>query len=265
MVQTPPALNPKFLKRLQEFRLMDDDFMSVVFDNHPPCTELLLNILFGRTDMVVTEVVGQREIKNVNGRSVRLDIQAVDSTGKVYDIEIQRSDRGAVAQRARFNSSMMDTRLLKPGEDYARLVDTYVIFITEHDVLGAGLPIYHIDRQIRETGAWFGDGSHILYVNGAYTDSTTPIGMLMHDFRCTQPADMNYPILADRAKYFKEHEGGQGNMCRIMEEIRDEAIRTAQLENAKAMLADGLPVALVAKYSGLTEEEVTGLAAQLSE
>ena len=32
------------------------------------------------------------------------------------------------------------------------LNETYVIFITENDVLGENLPIYHVDRIIRETG-----------------------------------------------------------------------------------------------------------------
>ncbi len=46
------------LQRLRGFRLMDDDFMSAVFDGNTEGTALLLNIIFGRNDMVVTEVVG---------------------------------------------------------------------------------------------------------------------------------------------------------------------------------------------------------------
>ncbi|MCD8103774.1 MAG: hypothetical protein LUF35_01925, partial [Lachnospiraceae bacterium] len=75
-------LREEDLQRLRGLRLMDDVFLGVVFDGNIEATELLLNIILGRNDMVVTQVVGQREIKNPNGRSVRLDIHAVDSESK---------------------------------------------------------------------------------------------------------------------------------------------------------------------------------------
>ncbi len=154
---------------------------------------------------------------------------------------------------------MMDTKLLKPREDYSKLPDAYVIFITENDVIGAGLPLYHINRWIEETHELFGDGSHILYVNGAYRSDESLIGKLMHDFRCTQPEDMNFPILADRARYFKESEGGQEIMCKMMEDMRNEAIHQDRVNNAMKMLNDGLPYEIVSKYCSLTIEEVASL------
>ncbi len=42
--------------------------------------------------------------------------------------------------------------------------------------------MYHIDRTVKEwKHAAFGDGSHIVYVNGAYKDESNPVGKLMHD------------------------------------------------------------------------------------
>ena len=46
--------------------------------------------------------------------------------------------------------------------------DSYVIFIYKRDKFQEGLPLYHIDRYVRETGKLFEDGSHIIYVNGNY-------------------------------------------------------------------------------------------------
>ena len=74
----------------------------------------------------------------------------------------------------------MDANLLRKGEKFDELPETYVVFITEHDVIGKGRPLYHISRYIFDTNESFNDGSHILYVNGAYRDET-PIGKLMHD------------------------------------------------------------------------------------
>ena len=50
--------------------------------------------------------------------------------------------------------------------------------------------MYHVERTFRETGEAFNDGSHIIYVNGSYKNEATPVGKLMHDFRCTSSDDM---------------------------------------------------------------------------
>ena len=131
------------LQRLRNFRLLDDDFMSKVFED-TACTELLLQIILDRSDLKVQSVHSQHEIKNLQGRSIRLDILATNAAGQVCNIEIQRSDKGAGVKRARYNGSLMDANLTAPGDAYEDLAEVYVIFvifITEHDVLGGGLPI----------------------------------------------------------------------------------------------------------------------------
>ena len=208
---------------VEGFCLFDDNFMSLVFERNIEATELLLNIILERDDMKVTEVVGQREYKNpeYGGRSIRVDIYAKDSAGKVYDVEVQRSDAGADVHRARFNSSMLDTRMLKAQQNFKEMHESYVIFITENDVMGDGLPLYHIDRVIRENGKSFQDGSHIIYVNGSYKNDEDPVGRLMHDFGCRRASDMFYTELANQVKYYKETEGGREIMCKAVDDLAE--------------------------------------------
>ena len=171
-----------------------------------------------------------------------LDILAVDETERVYNIEVQRSDKGAGVKCARYNSSLIDANVTEPGDEYEKLNEIYVIFITEHDVLEGGQPIYHIDRTIKETGASFGDESHIIYVNAQIKDDTA-LGQLMHDFSCTSAEDMHYQILADRVRYFKEDMEGVVTMCKAMEDMRNEAAREADtarmIRIARRMLNSG--------------------------
>lgn len=218
------------LQRIQSLRLLDDEFMNKVFEDKA-CAELLLQVILERTDLRVQKVHGQHSLQNLQGRSVRLDILAVDEAGRIYNVEVQRSDRGAEAKRARYNSSLIDANVTEPGDAYEKLNETYVIFITEHDVLRAGLPMYHIDRVVQETGGLFGDEAHILYVNAQIKDSTA-LGQLMHDFSCTSAAEMHYPILADRVRYFKEEQEGVATMSRVFEEIAREAAQKAARESA---------------------------------
>ena len=209
------------LQRLRGFRLLDDDFMTKVFEDIS-CAELLLRIILNDEGIRVLEAHSQRGIKNLQGRYVKLDILAVDSHNRVFNVEVQRSDRGAGAKRARYNSALIDANVTEPGDQYEDLNETFVIFITENDVMKAGLPIYHIDRVVRETGKLFEDEEHIIYVNSQIKDETK-LGRLMHDFSCTDAKDMYNKVLADRVRYFKEDERGVEIMCREMEIMRNQA------------------------------------------
>ena len=121
------------------------------------------------------------------------------------------------------------------GQDFERLPTTYVIFVTESDVLKGGRLCYHIDRIVRETGNMFDDREHIIYVNGSYTDVSTELGQLMADFRERDPSKMASPILRERARYFKEAPEGVDIMCRAVEELQMKAAAEAE---AKAKAAD---------------------------
>lgn len=240
------------MERLKKFRLMDDDFMSKVFEQNIEATQLLINIILERKDLTVHSVTAQKVFQTVVGHTVKFDIFATDESETLYDIEIQRADRGASPKRARYNNSVLDTHLLDRGEDYQSLKETYIIFITENDVLKKGLPLYHIERKILETDELFDDGSHIIFVNGQYKDTDSDIGRLMHDFRCTDASEMYYEELASRVKYFKETEGGSIAMCKMMEDMRKETIMNSVIE----MLKDDMPLEKVAKYSNLSPDEV---------
>ncbi len=252
------------LERIRNLRLFDDDFLVSCFKDSYECTELVLHIILEKPDLKVIDMQVQHTLKNLNGRSVILDIFAKDSEGGRHNIEIQRDSRGAGRKRARYNSSLMDADILPAGDDTENLPDTYVIFIAEKDVIGKDKPIYHIGRQIEETGESFDDGSHIIYVNGEYKDDS-PLGLLMKDFDCKDPDDMNYKELAERTRYFKKSEEGVAEMCKIMEDLynegRDEGRDEGIKQIAVSLLKDGtLSIEKIALVSGLTIEEIEALA-----
>ena len=124
-------------------------------------------------------------------------------------------------------------------------------------MLKRGLPIYHVDRVILETGELFNDRSHIVYVNNEIKDGT-PLGLLMRDFVCTDAGEMHYSELAEQVKYFKETDEGVSSMCRAMEEMRAEAAAKAKAEGLAEGKAKGLAEG---KAKGLAEGEAKGFAA----
>ena len=239
-LSTKEELHRQDLERLKLLRYMDDDFMTVCLEDNIEGVELILRIVLKREDITVKSVRTQEPMKNLRGRSVTLDVHAIDSAKKEYDIEIQRADSGTGAKRARHNSSLLDSHILKSGEDTKDMPDSYVIFITENDVMKGNQPIYPVERYITigEQKVSFGDGSHILYVNGKYRGNDE-IGKLMHDFSCTNPDDMHYEALANKARYFKQDEKGVAAMCKMLEDMRNEAALDTAKETAKRMIRKG--------------------------
>lgn len=221
--------NEHYLELLKDLRLMDDDFFSEALDEKIEPVEYILCTILEREDIKVQHTEAQVEYKSATKRSIKLDIRAVDADGRVMDIEVQRADKGTSVRRARFHSSVIDRTLLEKGEDFDALVDTYVIFITERDKYGAGLPLYHVERTVTELkNKMFGDGAHIIYVNGAFRDLEHPVGRLMHDMNCTDPSEMLNPLLAKEVRYLKETEGGKMQMCRAFEEVARESAKEAE-------------------------------------
>ena len=209
-----------------------------------------------RPDLKVLSVKVQSIYKNLQGRSLALDIDATDSKGRRFDIEIQRADSGASPRRARCHASVIDANSLPAGEDFDALPELYVIFITEHDVVGGGLPIYHINRTIEEMKMPFDDGEHLLFVNGECRDDT-PLGLLMRDFFCTNPDDMHYAPLRERAKYFKENKKEVMAMASVIDEIKQEE----REKFAERLLKKGkMSYEEIAELSSLTLEKVMSLA-----
>lgn len=226
--------NPRNVNELvNELTLFDDDLMSRVFDKNIKATELLLRIILGKKVKVIS-VTGQNEMKNhqVGGRNITLDVDAMDENGEEIDIEVQGNSEGAHVRRARYHSSMVDSRMLKEGQAFRELKDSYVIFIYKHDKFRKGLPLYHVDRYVGETNEQFRDGSHIIYVNGNYKGNDE-IGQLMQDFREKNPERMHYTELAESVKHFKEKEGGHEEMSEIVERYINERVEERVEERVK--------------------------------
>ena len=259
MADINEARRKRILAKIKDFRLFDDDYMTKFFEDDLESTSLLLQIILENPTVRATKAVSQRSIKNLQGRSVRLDVQAEDEEKRLYDIEIQRAESGAGAKRARYNSALMDANIADSGRYGEKLPESYIIFITETDVLGYRFPLYHIERTITENGVQFNDGAHIIYVNGENRNDTA-IGQLMHDFSCKNPDDMKYKVLAERARYLKQDEKGEANMSKLMEELIEEE----KMEIAEEMLKDGtLSFDKIARYLQFPIEKVQKLASRL--
>lgn len=215
-----PAISHR--KSIAELRLIDDTFFNQVFQNNVHGMELLLRTILDRTNLNIVSVQTQHFIKNLAGRSVRMDAYAVDEHGVRYNIEVQRKKDDGKPERARYYSSILDANIVPAGGRFPTLPQTYIVFITEGDVIGNGKQVNEIKR-LTASGDEFDDGSHILYINALAQDNS-PLGQLMHDFFCVRASDMKNSQLAEMVRYYKETKDGVQIMCRIMEQNNAEHI-----------------------------------------
>ena len=231
-----PDINvtPEMKEKIDQFCLFDDIFLSAVFDNNPEPTERMLRIILDRDDITVTGVHTQKRFVNLLYHEVVLDIEAVTDSGDMMDVEVQRDSREAIPRRARYILTMMDSKALDKGIDYSELKDSYVIFITETDVIGMGWPVYRAEWKLTNAANIpFDIGSHIIYVNGAFKakpGEETDLSKLIHDFHCRRAEDMMIPDLAKAVWTFKNTEGGQIAVCKVIQDMIESAEEAAIID-----------------------------------
>ena len=294
MQTTEVGQNSEIKQVIGSLCMMNNRFMNFMLDDNKKAAQVFLRVILGDDKIKVRNVRIQSFIQNIYGHSSQLDILAQDSKGRYFNVEVQRSDEGAPARRARFYSSILDIHFLQPGKLYEELPDTYVIFITENDVLHDNLPLYNIRRRIDENAKCFEDGSHIIYVNSQRRDNTA-LGKLMQDLYCTEPKNLHYHEFAERMEFLKYSKEGEEKMTDVIEEyaarkaeaLAKEAVKEAakeaarkaekeaakkaeekeqanRIELAQGLLADGMSIEFTVRHSKLTEAEVRELASKLS-
>ena len=212
-------------KIIASLTLMDDLFMQVVLEEQA-CTEYILQTILDKSSLKLMEQRLQKRLPNLHGRALVLDCLCTDEKGLLYNIEVQNSSAGAIPKRARYHAALMDTHTLKKGEKFSKLPESYVIFITDKDVLGEGEQLYQIERVIRKSGNLFKDGSHILYFNTARQDDNA-LGKLAKDFKEANPKEIQSKVLSHRVASLKEGKldrEGEKKMNVLLEKYRKKAV-----------------------------------------
>lgn len=250
-------------KLVAELTMMSDMFMRNVL-NILECAEYVLRVITENDDLELTEVVVQKDYKNLQGRSAVLDCVAVNGRKEIYDIEVQQEKAGAGPKRLRYHSSIIDAHSLFAGEDFEKLPESKVIFIVDEEVENEVAPILHIKRTVRETGRdYYNDKSEIIYINARMKENTD-LGRLMHDFHCTKAEDMYSKVLAERVRVLKETQEGVEIMCKEMDKIykageligEERGKEKGKYETAMKLLELGAREDMIAEAVGHSVEEI---------
>lgn len=216
-----PETTEEKIKLIAPLRPIDDIFFEVLATDKLVCQEIIRTILQD-DKIIVEEVIVQDSLKNIYGRSVRLDALCILGNGTRCNVEAQRSDNDNHLKRARFNASSITVKDSMVGEKFQTVKDVIIIYISQFDFLGKGLCTYHIDKVIRETGDVVDDGLSEIFVNTAIDDKSD-IAELMKCFLQQKVNNPKFPELSRKTEEIKETGRGASTMCDFMEKYMEES------------------------------------------
>ena len=138
------------MKKLEEMNLVDDFLMNSLISHKiygEKASRYLLECILSKK-LGKLMVVPQRFFPGVDPEShgVRLDIYLGEENGGIFDIEPGQNGTKAeiesLPRRVRFYHAKIDAGNLGTGEDYSKLKDVMVIFITTYDPFGQDQMVY---------------------------------------------------------------------------------------------------------------------------
>ena len=128
------------MKTLNELTLLDKFLFDEVMDI-PEAHEAALRIILGDENLrLLTPSQTEKELRTAPWlRSIRLDVYSMDENLRIYNTEAQKTRKPDLPRRSRFYQSVMDSSLLKSGDESFNLLnDTFNIIITPFDLFGEG-------------------------------------------------------------------------------------------------------------------------------
>ena len=119
-------------------------FYKVMHNNPDICKRLLEILLEIEIDHIEMEQEKQIEI-DYGIKGIRLDVYAKNAT-QAFNIEMQVADTQELPERSRYYQGIMDVDMLRSGQKYKELKDSYIIFICLNDIFNKGKAKYTFEN-----------------------------------------------------------------------------------------------------------------------
>ena len=237
-----------------------------------PLIERVLGIKIKSLSYVEPEKSFEAKLRT---KGIRLDLFVIDEDGVAYDIEMQmdNSYKKFLGKRSRYYVSLMDNGALKKDEPYSHLRKSYVIFICTFDPFGKGLAKYTFNAICNEYHSLvLDDGVTRVFINteGDRHRISKELANLIDYISTGEVTDDYTRQLDEEVQELRNDTGKEVSYMTYMQTIMEnremayeEGISQANQETALNMLKDGFPAEAIIKYTKLTLEQVTKLAASL--
>ena len=253
---------------VQQLNIIDDTLFEKMAEDPEFCEEVISTVL--EQKVTVKKVTPQNSVKNLQGRSVVLDALCELENGEECNVEVQKANDDDHQKRVRYNTSCITANITEPGTKFKNVPNVIGIYISKFDMFQSGKTVYHIDRVVRETGEVQDNGLQEIYVNTKIDDGTD-IAELMHIFTVADAYDFEkFPKVSKRKKQFKESEGGNEEMCDLVENYAkkraEEATAEKAAERARKFFENGVSYEIVrASISTISDEDLQKIYKQVTD
>ena len=124
----------ELLEPLRKMNLMDDFLFDVTTVNIEAC-RIIIELSLGIRIKEIRWKEGQKVVHNLPGkRGIRMDFYVEDAQNRIFDVEMQKRNRGNIPKRTRYYQALLDAPLLKSGEEgFDNLKPTYIVVICGFD------------------------------------------------------------------------------------------------------------------------------------
>lgn len=252
----PRKTEERQLEIVRQLRPIDDCFFEVMMEDPDACEELLQVVLENPLLRIKKETVsGQKSIRIIGKRSIRVDAYAEGNEDTVFNIEIQRADNENHVKRVRYNASVITVNRSEPGDLFEQVQELFVIYIADFDVLRNGRTISHAEMTCAETGVTLNDGLHEIFVTTIGKDNNK-IARLMKEYKNPDMNNPEFPKQSKRVQEMKHDSKEAEKMCSLVEEYAREKVIQEAIESAVEFdRPKEETIARLIKKFGLTEEK----------
>lgn len=222
---------------VQKFNVFDDTFFEMVAKDKG-AVEDILRIVFHDPKLEILQLTPQNSVKNLYGRSVRLDALCVMGDGNYITVEIQKSDDDNHLKRTRYIASCITTNVSKPGDKFEHVSDVCVVYISKFDLFQRRRRMYHVGKALLDikTVTPIDDGERFIYVNGdSNVDAEAEdndVAELMAYFKNSNGRNEKFPNLSSRVESLKNDEKEVVAMCELVERYAEEEKFESAIESA---------------------------------
>jgi len=240
--------------------VMMNDAMFEAMCESPQFIEELLQIILqnSKLHIIYDSVVTQKSIKNLKGRSVRLDAYVEGKEDIIFNIELQRADNCNHIKRVRYNASVITANNSETGDEFEHIQELCMVYITEKDFFKKGLTLYHVQNTILETGDVLDNGLKEIYVNTEVNDGSeiAEFMKLFHKKELDVNDQKKFPNTFEKFNNIKHDSTEVNHMCEKIESYaKKKAIYAviAVLEEIN-MPQDQIKMKIMSRFN-LSEEE----------
>ena len=133
---------PYTFKPFEELEFSDDFMFKKIMQNSEICIGVIERLLKIKVDHIEYPELQKEIAPYYTSKGVRLDVYVKDSN-RIFDLEMQSANVGALGKRMRYYQSMIDINDLMKGTGYSSLKESYVIFICKKSPFKkSNFPVY---------------------------------------------------------------------------------------------------------------------------